>query len=51
MESKIVLIDTDFAWERLTGNLKAVEFMSSLKPDIYAMSSITAGRTDKRLWK
>jgi predicted nucleic acid-binding protein len=47
MESKIVLIDTDFAWERLTGNLQAIEFMSSLKPDIYAMSSITAGELIK----
>ena len=41
MESSIVLIDTDFAWEFLSGNAEAVEFMSLEKSEVHAVSSIT----------
>ncbi len=47
MENKIILIDTDFAWECLSGNQEADEFMSSDKFDVYAMSSITAAELIK----
>jgi predicted nucleic acid-binding protein len=47
MESKIVLIDTDFAWEYLSGNQEAVEFMLSEKSEVNAISAITAAELIK----
>lgn len=47
MENKIVLIDTDFAWECLSDNLEAVEFMASGKYEVYAISAITTAELIK----
>lgn len=47
MENKIILIDTDFAWECLSDNQEAVEFMTSGKYEVYAMSAITAAELVK----
>src|SRR5438105_29644 len=47
MESSIILIDTDFAWEYLSGNQDAVEFMAAEKSEAYAISSITTAELIK----
>ncbi|MCW3107939.1 MAG: PilT protein domain protein [Segetibacter sp.] len=47
MESSIILIDTDFAWEYLSGNLEAIEFMAPEKSEVYAISSITTAELIK----
>ena len=47
MESKIILIDTDFAWECLSGNEEAVKLMLSGKYEILAISSITTAELIK----
>lgn len=47
MESSIILIDTDFGWEFLSGNRDAVEFMSPEKSEVCAISSITTAELIK----
>lgn len=47
MENKIVLIDSDFACECLSGNKEAVEFMASGKYEVYAISAITTAELIK----
>ncbi len=47
MENKIVLINTDFAWECLSGNQEAVEFMASGKYEVYAIPAITTAELIK----
>ena len=46
MENSIILIDTDFAWEFLSGNQEAIKFMSK-QVDAYAISSITTAELIK----
>jgi len=47
MENKIILIDTDFAWEYLSGNQEALEFMLSETSKVNAISAITTAELVK----
>lgn len=47
MENKIILLDTDFFWEYITGNAEAIKFLTSGNYDIISISAITVAELIK----
>lgn len=47
MESKIILIDTDFFWEYITGNPNAIQTLTTDNYDILSISAITVAELIK----
>jgi predicted nucleic acid-binding protein len=47
MENKIIVLDTDFFWEYITGNVEAITFLTSDNYDIISISAITVAELIK----
>jgi len=47
MENKIILLDTDFFWEYITGNAEASDVLTSGTYDILSISAITVAELIK----
>jgi len=47
MENKIILLDTDFLWEYITGNQEAIELLTPGNYNVIALSAITVGELIK----
>lgn len=47
MENKIIILDTDFFWEYITGNTEAIELLTSGSYDIISLSAITVAELIK----
>ncbi len=47
MENKIIVLDTNFFWEYITGNPDAVDFLNAANYDIISISAITVAELIK----